>query len=109
MIPDVGVELELNFCSVFILRNRCIARSASAKRLMRILRPIVEPATDLVLMGGRVNSFIAGGIRAKPVRDDAGEHVRLWGVSRRELPNMIVIAHPESWVTPLGMNPAAFR
>ena len=30
-----------------------------------------------------------------------GEHARLWGVSRRELPNMIVIAHPESWVAPL--------
>jgi hypothetical protein len=30
-----------------------------------------------------------------------GEHARSWGVSRRELRNMIVIAHPESWVAPL--------
>ena len=32
---------------------------------------------------------------------EEGEHARSWGVSRRELRNMIVIAHPESWVAPL--------
>jgi hypothetical protein len=30
-----------------------------------------------------------------------GEHARSWGVSRRELRNVIVMAHPESWVAPL--------
>ena len=30
-----------------------------------------------------------------------GEHARSWGVSRGELRNMIVMAHPESWVAPL--------
>lgn len=29
------------------------------------------------------------------------EHARSWGVSRRELRNVIVMAHPESWVAPL--------
>jgi hypothetical protein len=41
----------------------------SSKRLMRILRPIVEAATDLVPIGG-ANFFHHRGIGTKPVGDD---------------------------------------
>src|SRR5208282_2859013 len=42
---------------------------SSSKRLVRILRPIVETATDLVPIGG-ADLFHRRGIRTKPVSDD---------------------------------------
>ena len=58
-------------------------------------------ADDVAKPSLRVDVVQASGLDEGVYDSGAGEHARLWGVSRRELPNMIVIAHPESWVAPL--------
>jgi acetylornithine deacetylase/succinyl-diaminopimelate desuccinylase-like protein len=64
----------------------------------------VDPTLLFAFVGdeesGEPGSGISAGARAFSALI-AREHARSWGVSRRELRNMIVIAHPESWVAPL--------
>jgi nucleoside-diphosphate-sugar epimerase len=50
---------------------------------------------------GLIDSTAYAAAKLMGERVVAGEHARSWGVSRRELRNVIVMAHPESWVAPL--------
>ena len=68
MILDLGVNRAESLQRLHTSKPLHRALSSS-KRLMRILRPVVEAATDLVPIGG-ANFFHRRGIRTKPVGDD---------------------------------------
>ena len=68
MVVDLG-GTELNFCSVFVLRNRCIARSRRRNGWCEFSARLFEAATDLVPVGV-AQLFHRCGIGAKPVGDD---------------------------------------
>ena len=61
--------IELNFCKVFLLRKPLHRPFSPSKRLMRILRPIVEPTPGLLTVGV-ADLLHRSAIRSKPVGHD---------------------------------------
>jgi hypothetical protein len=70
-VNDCGPERELNEFLKCLQASKTLHRSlSSSKRLMRVLRPIVAAATDLVPIGG-ADLIHHRGISPPPIGDDA--------------------------------------
>ena len=96
--------------SVFFIteRNPCGAALSLAEGIEIDLAELREDHCVMKLACRRIDGagkrYSAGVFereRARPAFGHDGRACKIVGVSRRELRNMIVIAHPESWVAPL--------